>query len=124
MSGLLAVLLLGAYHRRLSEFSWSSVRRLLGPKRNETPAKMMPYECGVPGEETKDSKVTVKFYLTAILFIIFDIEIIFMYPWAVTFIDFVKQGHGLYILGAMGVFILLFVVGLIWEVKSRALDWN
>lgn len=96
----------------------------LGPKRHITAAKMMPYECGVPGTESKDSKVTVKFYLTAILFIIFDIEIIFMYPWAVRFMDFVREGHGVYILGAMGVFILLFIVGLVWEVKSRALDWN
>jgi NADH-quinone oxidoreductase subunit A len=96
----------------------------LGPKRRITAAKMMPYECGIPGQETKDSKVSVKFYLTAILFIIFDIEIIFMYPWAVSFLDFVKQGHGMYILGAMGVFLLLFIVGLYWEVKSRALDWN
>ena len=84
----------------------------------------MPYECGIPGEEVEDSKVSVKFYLTAILFIIFDIEIIFMYPWAVTFMDFVRQGQGLYILGGMGVFLLLFIVGLVWEVKSRALDWN
>lgn len=96
----------------------------LGPKRNPTAAKMMPYESGLPGQEKEDTKVSVKFYLTAILFIIFDIEIIFMYPWAVSFMDFVKQGHGLYILGGMGVFILLFVVGLIWEVKSKALDWN
>ena len=84
----------------------------------------MPYECGLPGQETNDSKVSVKFYLTAILFIIFDIEIIFMYPWAVTFLDFIKQGMGAYILGAMGVFLFLFIVGLIWEVKSKALDWS
>ena len=123
MSSLLAVLFLGAF-----VFLFGCLLLVisgnLGPKRKVTAAKAMPYESGVPGTETKDSKVTVKFYLTAILFIIFDIEIIFMYPWAVTFMDFVKQGHGVYILGAMGVFILLFVVGLIWEVKSRALDWN
>jgi NADH-quinone oxidoreductase subunit A len=97
---------------------------LLGPKRNPTPAKMMPYECGLPGQETGDSKISVKFYLTAILFILFDIEIIFMYPWAITFVDSLKSGEGLLMLGAMGVFIFLFVVGLVWEVKSKALDWN
>lgn len=96
----------------------------LGPKRQLTAAKMMPYECGIPGQETKDSKVSVKFYLTAILFIIFDIEIIFMYPLAITYGDFLKSGMGLFILGEMIVFVLLFVVALVWLVKSKALDWN
>lgn len=96
----------------------------LGPKRKASRIKAMPYECGLPGQDTQDTKISIKFYLTAILFIIFDIEIIFMYPWAVTFIDFMKQGQGFYILAAMGVFILLFVAGLVWEVKSKALDWN
>lgn len=123
MSSVLAVILLAfiviAFGVLLLVVSGS-----LGPKRNASKAKMMPYECGIPGTETEDSKVSVKFYLTAILFILFDIEIIFMYPWALSFIDFVKSGQGVYILGVMGVFILLFVAGLIWEVKSKALDWN
>lgn len=96
----------------------------LGPKKTITAAKMMPYECGIPGEETKDSKVSVKFYLTAILFIIFDIEIIFMFPWAITFVDAIQKGYGSLFLFSMIIFILVFVVGLIWEIKSRALDWN
>lgn len=123
MSGLLAVLLLGfvifLFGVFLLVFSG-----MLGPKKTSSAAKMMPYECGIPGQETDDSKISVKFYLTAILFIIFDIEIIFMYPWAVTFVDFVRQGKGAYVLGGMGIFVLLFVIGLIWEVKSKALDWN
>jgi NADH-quinone oxidoreductase subunit A len=123
MSGLLAILILGLIVFAFGCFLvW--VSGLFGPKGKPSRAKAMPYECGVPGIDTKESKVSVRFYLTAILFIIFDIEIIFMYPWAVSFIDFVKQGRGLYILGAMGIFIALFVVGLIWEVKSKALDWN
>ena len=123
MSGLLAVLILGGLITGFGIFLVVG-SSLLGPRPTQSAAKMMPYECGVPGEETEDSKISVKFYLTAILFIIFDIEIIFMYPWAVAFLDFVKQGQGLYILGGMGVFLLLFIVGLVWEVKSRALDWN
>ncbi|HVK60328.1 MAG TPA: NADH-quinone oxidoreductase subunit A [Bdellovibrionales bacterium] len=123
MSSLLAVLILAAMTTGFG-ILLLVISGNLGPKRKPTPAKMMPYESGIPGQESKDSKISVKFYLTAILFIIFDIEIIFMYPWAVTFMDFVKQGQGIYILGAMGVFILLFVVGLVWEVKSKALDWN
>ena len=97
---------------------------LLGPKRTHSAVKDMPYECGIPGQETKETKISVKFYLTAILFMMFDIEIIFMYSWYVTYLDFLKQGAGLYILGVMGVFILLFVAGLFWEVKSKALEWD
>lgn len=123
MSGLFAVLLLGLIIFLFGVFLLV-VSGQLGPKKRPTAAKMMPYECGIPGQESEDSKISVKFYLTAILFIIFDIEIIFMYPWAVTFIDFVRQGQGGYILAAMGFFIFLFVLGLVWEVKSKALDWN
>ena len=123
MSGLLAVLLLGIIIFLFGVFLLV-VSGNLGPKKRPTAAKMMPYECGIPGQDTQDSKISVKFYLTAILFIIFDIEIIFMYPWAVTFVDFVRQGKGGYVLSAMAIFIALFVIGLIWEVKSKALDWN
>jgi len=98
---------------------------LLGPRKVvKSVAKEMPYECGLPGQETKDTKVSVRFYLTAILFILFDIEIIFMYPWAIQFMDSLKDGSGGYMLGVMGVFVLLFVIGLVWEVKSKALDWK
>lgn len=86
--------------------------------------KFENYECGLPVQEKKDTKISVKFYLTAILFIIFDIEIIFMYPWAVNFLDFIKAGQGLYVLLAMMVFIIVFVYGLFWEIKSKALDWE
>lgn len=98
---------------------------LLGPKPDrKNKAKVMPYECGIPGIETSDTKVSIKFYLTAILFILFDIEIIFMYPWAIKFLDSVSEGRGGYMLAAMGVFVLLFAIGLIWEVKSKALEWK
>lgn len=88
------------------------------------PVKSETYECGIPVQEKKDTKISVKFYLTAILFIIFDIEIIFMYPWATTFKEFIASGQGLYSLSAMGVFIFIFIFGLFWEVKSKALEWD
>lgn len=88
------------------------------------PVKFESYECGIPVEEKKDTKISVKFYLTAILFIIFDIEIIFMYPWATTFKDFIKSGDGGYVLISMSIFLLIFIFGLFWEVKSKALDWE
>ena len=100
------------------------VASLFGPKLPPDPVKLAAYECGLPEQSTGHTKVPVKFYLTAILFILFDIEIIFMYPWATTFRDFLDAGIGPYILGVMGFFILVFIYGLIWEIKSRALEWE
>jgi NADH-quinone oxidoreductase subunit A len=96
----------------------------LGKRAVYDPVKFQVYECGIPAEEKKDTKISVKFYLTAILFIIFDIEIIFMYPWAVTFKDSIKSGQGLFIMISMGVFLAIFIFGLLWEVKSKALEWD
>lgn len=123
MSSLVAILLMALITATFGGLLLM-ISSLLGPKSRLSAAKEMPYECGVPGQETEESKISVKFYLTAILFILFDIEIIFMYPWALRYMDFVNEGYGLYILAVMGVFIGLFVLGLIWEIKSRALDWN
>lgn len=95
-----------------------------GGKRHYHPVKYEPYECGIPGIEKKDTKVSVKFYLTAILFILFDIEIIFMYPWATTFRDFIKTGQGTFVFVSMIIFLLVFIFGLFWEVKSKALEWD
>lgn len=92
--------------------------------KSPTAVKLAPYECGIPGIDKKDTKISVKFYLTAILFILFDIEIIFMYPWALTFKDFLSQSLGWYSLTVMGVFLLVFIFGLFWEVKSKALEWE
>lgn len=100
------------------------VSSLLGPKTKSSKVKSASYECGLEVQETGHSKVPVKFYLTAILFILFDIEIIFMYPWAIAYDDFIQAGHGLYVLGAMGVFLLVFIYGLFWEIKSKALEWE
>lgn len=87
-------------------------------------AKMEVYECGIPETEKKDTKISVKFYLTAILFILFDIEIIFMYPWAVNFRDFIKSGVGAYVFSSMLIFLGIFIYGLWWEIKSKALEWD
>lgn len=100
------------------------VAGLFGPKTPASSVRDQAYECGLPEQSTGHTKIPVKFYLTAILFILFDIEIIFMYPWATTFREFLDAGQGMYILGVMGFFILVFIYGLIWEIKSRALEWE
>ena len=91
---------------------------LLGTRR-PTPAKVAPYECGFDAFENAHTKFDVRYYLIAILFIIFDLEIVFFFPWAVT-LD--KTGNlGLI---AMGIFLLLLVVGFIYEWGKGALEWE
>jgi NADH-quinone oxidoreductase subunit A len=97
---------------------------LLGPRAKQSEMKTTAYESGLPGEIGYSTKMPVKFYLTAILFILFDIEIIFMYPWAITFSDSIDAGHGLYFLSVMGIFLAIFIFGLFWEIRSRALEWE
>ena len=95
-----------------------------GKAKKTSQAKFDIYECGIPAEEKKDTKISVKFYLTAILFILFDIEIIFMYPWAVNFKQFIAAGAGPLVFISMAVFLAVFIFGLWWEIKSKALEWD
>jgi NADH-quinone oxidoreductase subunit A len=95
-----------------------------GMAKKTSQAKFDIYECGIPVEEKKDTKISVKFYLTAILFILFDIEIIFMYPWAVNFKQFIASGAGAFVFFSMAIFLAIFIFGLWWEIKSKALEWD
>lgn len=95
-----------------------------GKAKRTSQAKMDIYECGIPEQEKKDTKISVKFYLTAILFILFDIEIIFMYPWSVGFREFIHSGAGPFVFGSMAIFLAIFIFGLWWEIKSKALEWD
>jgi NADH-quinone oxidoreductase subunit A len=97
---------------------------VLGPKAKQSKTKQMAYECGLTVTDSEVSKIPIKFYLTAILFILFDIEIIFMYPWALVYKDFINEGKGLFIFMSMAVFLVVFIFGLLWEIKSNALEWE
>lgn len=99
-------------------------RAIGGMAKRSSKAKMEIYECGIPETEKKDTKISVKFYLTAILFILFDIEVIFMYPWAVNFRNFLSSGAGPFVFISMAVFLAVFIFGLWWEIKSKALEWE
>ncbi len=81
--------------------------------------KLSPYECGFEAFEDSRMKFDVRYYLVAILFIIFDLEIAFLFPWAVS-LDEV----GLFGLIAMGIFLTILVVGFIYEWKKGALEWD
>lgn len=81
--------------------------------------KLSPYECGFEPFEDSRMKFDVRYYLVAILFIIFDLEIAFLFPWAVS-LD-VVGGFGIL---AMGIFLAILVVGFIYEWKKGALEWD
>jgi NADH-quinone oxidoreductase subunit A len=92
--------------------------KLLAPRRT-TVAKRAPYECGiVPSRETPE-RFPVRFYLVAMIFIVFDIEIIFLYPWAVNY-----RNLGAFGLVEIGVFALLVVVSLLYLISKGAIEWG
>jgi NADH-quinone oxidoreductase subunit A len=90
----------------------------VGPK-NPTPEKMIPYESGSESTGARFVKPSVKFYLTAILFTVFDIEAVLIYPWTVQFRSLGWTG-----LATMASFILLIVVALLYVWKKGALEWE
>ena len=81
--------------------------------------KLSPYECGFPPFEDSRMKFDVRYYLVAILFIIFDLEIAFLFPWAVSL-----DAIGAFGLISMSIFLGLLVVGFIYEWKKGALEWD
>jgi NADH-quinone oxidoreductase subunit A len=91
---------------------------LLGPRRPNA-EKLSPYECGFEAFEDSRMKFDVRYYLVAILFILFDLEIAFLFPWAVS-LDSV--GH--FGILAMAVFVGILIVGFVYEWKKGALEWD
>ena len=91
---------------------------VFGPRRPD-PQKLSPYECGFEAFEDSRMKFDVRYYLVAILFIVFDLEIAFLFPWAVALDSIGAVG-----LAAMGVFLLVLVVGFVYEWKKGALEWD
>jgi NADH-quinone oxidoreductase subunit A len=81
--------------------------------------KLSPYECGFEAFDDSRMKFDVRYYLVAILFIIFDLEIAFLFPWAVSLDTVGKFG-----IAAMGIFLAVLVVGFIYEWKKGALEWD
>src|SRR5579871_5922888 len=85
--------------------------------------KNTPYECGMLPVGEGSSRLSVKFYLVAMLFILFDIEVIFLYPWAVVYKEMLANNANL-IFGSMLTFIAILFVGYIYALKKRAFDWK
>jgi len=91
---------------------------LLGPNRPDA-AKLSPYECGFEAFEDARMKFDVRYYLVAILFILFDLEIAFLFPWAI-----VLKEIGMFGFVAMMIFLSILVAGFIYEWKKGALEWE
>lgn len=85
---------------------------------NPSRTKLMPYECGIDPLSSSRGRYTVRFYIVAILFVVFDVETIFLFPWAVQF-----KALGLFGLLEMLIFLGILVVGYLWIWKKGALEW-
>jgi len=96
---------------------------ILGKAGKRNPTKDSAYECGMPAEGAAQPRFSVKFYLVAMLFILFDIEIVFMYPWAVVYREFVAA-HGPGIFWSMLSFVGILTVGYVYAIFKGALDWK
>jgi NADH-quinone oxidoreductase subunit A len=99
-----------------------AVSVLVGKTGKRTPAKDMAYECGMIPQGEVQPRFSVKFYLVAMLFILFDVEIVFMYPWAVVYKEMIA--HSSTIFWSMLSFISILMVGYVYALKKGALDWK
>jgi NADH-quinone oxidoreductase subunit A len=96
---------------------------LLGKIGKRSRIKDSAYECGMLPIGEANSRLSVKFYLVAMLFILFDIEVVFLYPWAVVYKEMLAQNANL-IFGSMMSFLGILFVGYIYALKKRAFDWK
>jgi NADH-quinone oxidoreductase subunit A len=96
---------------------------VLGKRSRPTRIKDMAYECGMLPIGEGSTRLSVKFYLVAMLFILFDIEVVFLYPWAVVYREMLAKNAGL-ILGSMISFMVILFIGYIYALKKDAFDWK
>ena len=94
----------------------------LGQRSRKSSIKDSAYECGIKSEGKTSTRFSVKFYVTAMLFILFDIEVLFLIPWALIYRDFLAEG--LPILGPIMFFLAVLVIGLVYEIKKGGLEWE
>jgi NADH-quinone oxidoreductase subunit A len=92
--------------------------QLVRPDSGAIGAKLKPYECGIPAESDARGRYSVRFYIVAILFVIFDVETVFLFPWAVEY-----RVLGIYGLISMFVFLGILIVGYVWLYRKGALEW-
>jgi len=98
---------------------WANKNRL----KQVAKTKNIPYECGMLPVGSGSTRLSVKFYLVAMLFILFDVEVVFLYPWAVVYREMLKENANL-IFGAMVSFLAILFVGYIYALKKKAFEWK
>ena len=117
MDQYLPILIMGLLAFAFTIFSLVS-SRLLAPKKKPTAAKLAPYESGIVPSVEPPQRFPVRFYLVSMIFIIFDIEIVFLYPWAVVF-----RKLGLFGFVEMAIFVLVLALGFVYVWRKGALEW-
>ena len=104
-------------------FAFLKGAALLGPRRPKR-SKYKSYESGMDPIGTARDRYSVKFYLVAMIFIVFDVEVVFLYPWAVSFRNFIDAGVGLEVLGIVVVFIVILAIGLLYDIRKGGLEFD
>jgi|TARA_B100001996_G_C18600711_1_gene569735 NADH-quinone oxidoreductase subunit A len=99
------------------------IQHLVSPRHNKGNDKLMSYECGEVPEGSAWVKFNVRFYIIALVFIIFDVEVVFLFPWAVVYQDFIASGNGLLVLIEMLLFVTILTIGFAYVWVKGDLDW-
>jgi NADH-quinone oxidoreductase subunit A len=104
-------------------FSLLKAASLLGPKR-ENVIKLTSYESGMDPIGSARERYSVKFYLVAMIFIVFDVEIVFLYPWAVSFDEFIAAGAAGSVMAVVILFVIILAIGLLYDIKKGGLEFD
>ena len=104
-------------------FTLLKAAALIGPKRSNV-IKQMSYESGMDPIGSARDRYSVKFYLVAMIFIVFDVEVVFLYPWAVSFNEFLDAGVCLGVLSVVILFMIILAIGLLYDIKKGGLEFD
>jgi NADH-quinone oxidoreductase subunit A len=99
------------------------IQHLVSPRHNKGNDKLMSYECGEVPEGSAWVKFNIRFYIIALVFIIFDVEVVFLFPWAAVYQDFIAAGNGLLVLIEMLLFVIILTIGFAYVWIKGDLDW-
>ena len=99
------------------------IQYLISPRHNKGGEKLVSYECGEVPEGSAWIKFNIRFYIIALIFIIFDVEVVFLFPWAAVYQDFIASGNGALVLFEMLIFVLILLLGFAYAWIKGDLDW-
>ena len=99
------------------------IQHLISPRHNKGNDKLMSYECGEVPEGSAWVKFNIRFYIIALVFIIFDVEVVFLFPWAAVYQSFIASGNGFLVLIEMLLFVIILTIGFAYVWIKGDLDW-